>query len=128
MELCVVEDVEMCQLNVDRGLRRSEREFPLRRGRAGAVIVQRSRTHDDLKRELPKRTDLQSILILGSGPIDIGQAAEFDYSDEQGLCSARCGSVVLEKGVGEFLDLPAADPLDAEAVRLSGLPFVITKV
>jgi NADH dehydrogenase FAD-containing subunit len=27
----------------------------------------------------PKRTDLQSILILGSGPIGIEQAAEFDY-------------------------------------------------
>ena len=29
---------------------------------------------------MPKRTDLKSILILGSGPIVIGQAAEFDYS------------------------------------------------
>jgi hypothetical protein len=28
---------------------------------------------------MPKRTDLQSILILGSGPIVIGQAAEFDF-------------------------------------------------
>jgi len=27
---------------------------------------------------MPKRTDLQSILILGSGPIVIGQAAEFE--------------------------------------------------
>jgi carbamoyl-phosphate synthase large subunit len=32
---------------------------------------------------MPKRTDLQSILILGSGPIVIGQAAEFDYSGTQ---------------------------------------------
>jgi hypothetical protein len=29
---------------------------------------------------MPKRTDLQSMLILGSGPIVIGQAAEFDSS------------------------------------------------
>jgi carbamoyl-phosphate synthase large subunit len=29
---------------------------------------------------MPKRTDLQSILILGSGPIVMGQVAEFDYS------------------------------------------------
>jgi hypothetical protein len=29
---------------------------------------------------MPKRTDLQSIRILGSGSIVIGQAAEFDYS------------------------------------------------
>jgi hypothetical protein len=32
-----------------------------------------------------KRTDLQSILILGSGPIVIGQAAEFDYSGTQAV-------------------------------------------
>ena len=30
---------------------------------------------------MPKRTDLNSILILGSGPIVIGQAAEFDLLD-----------------------------------------------
>jgi carbamoyl-phosphate synthase large subunit len=32
---------------------------------------------------LPKRTDLHSILIIGSGPIVIGQACEFDYSGTQ---------------------------------------------
>jgi len=32
---------------------------------------------------MPKRTDLQSILVLGSGPIVIGQACEFDYSGTQ---------------------------------------------
>jgi carbamoyl-phosphate synthase large subunit len=32
---------------------------------------------------LPKRTDLSSILIIGSGPIVIGQACEFDYSGTQ---------------------------------------------
>ena len=32
---------------------------------------------------MPKRTDLRSILILGSGPIRIGQACEFDYSGAQ---------------------------------------------
>ncbi|HEV7584861.1 MAG TPA: carbamoyl phosphate synthase large subunit, partial [Solirubrobacteraceae bacterium] len=32
---------------------------------------------------MPKREDLQKILILGSGPIVIGQAAEFDYSGVQ---------------------------------------------
>ncbi len=34
---------------------------------------------------MPKRTDLNTILILGSGPIQIGQAAEFDYSGTQAL-------------------------------------------
>src|ERR1700688_2049301 len=32
---------------------------------------------------LPRRSDIQKILILGSGPIVIGQAAEFDYSGVQ---------------------------------------------
>ncbi|GEM45225.1 carbamoyl-phosphate synthase large subunit [Deinococcus cellulosilyticus] len=34
---------------------------------------------------MPARTDLKKILILGSGPIQIGQAAEFDYSGTQAL-------------------------------------------
>ena len=29
---------------------------------------------------MPKRTDIQSIMIIGAGPIIIGQACEFDYS------------------------------------------------
>ncbi|MCM2579479.1 carbamoyl-phosphate synthase large subunit [Streptomyces meridianus] len=32
---------------------------------------------------MPKRTDIQSVLVIGSGPIVIGQAAEFDYSGSQ---------------------------------------------
>ena len=32
---------------------------------------------------MPKRTDIQSILIIGAGPIVIGQACEFDYSGTQ---------------------------------------------
>ena len=33
---------------------------------------------------MPKRTDIETILLIGSGPIIIGQAAEFDYSGTQG--------------------------------------------
>ena len=36
---------------------------------------------------MPKRTDIQSILMIGSGPIVIGQACEFDYSGTQ-ACKA----------------------------------------
>ena len=36
---------------------------------------------------MPKRTDLKKILIIGSGPIIIGQACEFDYSGAQ-ACKA----------------------------------------
>jgi len=32
---------------------------------------------------MPKRTDISSILIIGAGPIVIGQACEFDYSGTQ---------------------------------------------
>jgi len=37
----------------------------------------------------PKRTDLQSILIIGAGPIVIGQACEFDYSGAQACKALR---------------------------------------
>ena len=36
---------------------------------------------------MPKRTDIKSILIIGAGPIIIGQACEFDYSGTQ-ACKA----------------------------------------
>ncbi|MEA2174583.1 MAG: carbamoyl-phosphate synthase large subunit [Blastocatellia bacterium] len=38
---------------------------------------------------MPKRTDIHKILIIGSGPIVIGQAAEFDYSGTQACASLR---------------------------------------
>ena len=41
---------------------------------------------------MPKRTDIQKILLVGSGPIVIGQAAEFDYSGMQAC------KVLLEEG------------------------------
>ena len=40
----------------------------------------------------PRRDDIQKILVLGSGPIVIGQAAEFDYS------GAQACKVLLEEG------------------------------
>jgi len=38
---------------------------------------------------MPKRTDIKSILLIGSGPIIIGQACEFDYSGTQALKALR---------------------------------------
>src|SRR5205085_12093613 len=40
-------------------------------------------------RSMPKRTDIKSILIIGSGPIVIGQAVEFDYSGTQACKALR---------------------------------------
>ena len=34
---------------------------------------------------MPKRTDISSILVIGAGPIVIGQACEFDYSGTQAI-------------------------------------------
>src|SRR5262245_22056482 len=47
-------------------------------GRRPARSTKRSRISS-----MPRRTDLSSILLIGSGPIIIGQGAEFDYSGTQ---------------------------------------------
>src|SRR5882757_1161541 len=41
---------------------------------------------------MPRRTDIKKILLLGAGPIVIGQACEFDYSGTQGA------KALLEEG------------------------------
>ena len=46
---------------------------------------------------MPKRTDITSVLVIGSGPIVIGQAAEFDYSGTQAC------RVLREEGVRVIL-------------------------
>ena len=38
---------------------------------------------------MPRRSDIESILILGAGPIVIGQACEFDYSGAQACKALR---------------------------------------
>ena len=38
---------------------------------------------------MPRRNDIQSILIIGAGPIVIGQACEFDYSGAQACKALR---------------------------------------
>ncbi len=38
---------------------------------------------------MPKRTDVRKVMIIGSGPIQIGQAAEFDFSGSQACRAAR---------------------------------------
>ena len=49
---------------------------------------------------MPKRPDIQSVLVIGSGPIVIGQAAEFDYSGTQAC------RVLREEGVRVILVNP----------------------
>jgi carbamoyl-phosphate synthase large subunit len=66
---------------------------------------------------MPKRTDIQSILIIGAGPIVIGQACEFDYSGAQ-ACKA-----LKEEGYRVILvnSNPATimtDPESADAIYI----------
>jgi carbamoyl-phosphate synthase large subunit len=74
---------------------------------------------------VPKRTDLRSILIVGSGPIRIGQACEFDYSGSQAcrVLRAQGYRVVLVNSNPatimtdpEWADATYLEPLDMEAV------------
>src|ERR1700747_800442 len=54
---------------------------PAKAGSAAVFLV--------LRREMPKRTDISTILIIGAGPIIIGQACEFDYSGTQACKALR---------------------------------------
>ena len=38
---------------------------------------------------MPRRTDIKKIMVIGSGPIVIGQAAEFDYAGTQACLSLK---------------------------------------
>jgi carbamoyl-phosphate synthase large subunit len=74
---------------------------------------------------VPRRTDLRSILIIGSGPIRIGQACEFDYSGSQAcrvlraegyrvvLVNSNPATIMTDP---EWADATYLEPLDVEAV------------
>ncbi|TXJ27232.1 MAG: carbamoyl-phosphate synthase large subunit [Chitinophagaceae bacterium] len=74
---------------------------------------------------MPKDTSIRSVLIIGSGPIVIGQACEFDYSGTQAARSLR------EEGVKVYLinSNPATimtDPMMADKVYL--LPLTVESI
>src|ERR671927_188811 len=75
---------------------------------------------------MPKRTDIQSILIIGAGPIVIGQACEFDYSGVQACKALRSEGyrVILVNSNPatimtdpEFADATYVEPITPEMVR-----------
>ncbi len=73
---------------------------------------------------MPKRTDLKSILIIGAGPIVIGQACEFDYSGAQACKALR------EEGFRVILvnSNPATimtDPESADAVYIEPITWEV---
>ncbi|MFN5675683.1 MAG: carbamoyl-phosphate synthase large subunit, partial [Roseiflexaceae bacterium] len=75
---------------------------------------------------MPKRTDIKSILIIGSGPIVIGQACEFDYSGVQAckvlrregyrviLVNSNPATIMTDP---QFADATYIEPLTPEAVE-----------
>ncbi len=77
---------------------------------------------------MPKRTDIHKILILGSGPIVIGQAAEFDYSGTQ-ACKALRGAGYEVVLVNSNPATIMTDPEVADRTYIEPLtPEFVTKV
>src|SRR2546423_12307133 len=78
------------------------------------------------RRFMPKRTDIRSILIIGSGPIVIGQACEFDYSGTQAckalkeegyrivLVNSNPATIMTDP---EFADRTYIEPLNVETLE-----------
>ena len=66
---------------------------------------------------MPLRTDIKSVLVIGSGPIVIGQACEFDYSGSQAC------RVLKEEGMRVLVNSNPAtimtDPNMADATTLN---------
>jgi carbamoyl-phosphate synthase large subunit len=74
---------------------------------------------------VPKRTDIHTVLVIGSGPIIIGQACEFDYSGTQAcrvlaregyrvvLVNSNPATIMTDP---EFADATYIEPLDVETV------------
>jgi carbamoyl-phosphate synthase large subunit len=78
--------------------------------------------------EMPKRTDIKSVLVIGSGPIVIGQACEFDYSGTQAC------RILQEEGIRVILvnSNPATimtDPEFADATYVEPItPEIVEKI
>ena len=75
---------------------------------------------------MPKRTDIQSILLIGAGPIVIGQACEFDYSGAQACKALR------EEGFRVILvnSNPATimtDPAMADAIYIEPIQWQVVE-
>ena len=76
--------------------------------------------------DMPKRTDIQSVLVIGSGPIIIGQACEFDYSGTQAcrvlmaegmrvvLVNSNPATIMTDP---EFADATYIEPITPEYVE-----------
>ena len=80
---------------------------------------------------MPKRTDIQSILIIGAGPIVIGQACEFDYSGAQACKALREEGfrviLVNSNPATIMTDPEMADAIYIEPVHWTAVERIIAK-
>ncbi|KIU20445.1 Carbamoyl-phosphate synthase large chain [Weissella cibaria] len=80
---------------------------------------------------MPKRTDIRKILVIGSGPIVIGQAAEFDYSGTQATMSLKEEGyevVLVNSNPATIMtDAEMADRVYIEPLTLEFLERIIRK-
>src|SRR5215210_7923826 len=80
---------------------------------------------------MPRRPDLESICVLGSGPIVIGQACEFDYAGSQALKVLRAEgyrTVVVNSNPATIMTEPGfADRTYLEPLDLEGVVRVLTR-
>ena len=80
---------------------------------------------------MPKRTDLKKIMVIGSGPIVIGQAAEFDFSGSQACKSLReegYTTVLVNSNPATIqTDLEMADIVYVEPLNIDVVSKIIEK-
>ena len=80
---------------------------------------------------MPKRTDIESVLIIGAGPIVIGQACEFDYSGAQACKALREEGyrvVLVNSNPATIMTDPeTADATYIEPIRWQTLERIIAK-
>ena len=80
---------------------------------------------------MPKRTDIQSVLIIGAGPIVIGQACEFDYSGAQACKALREEGyrviLVNSNPATIMTDPEMADAIYIEPVHWTAVERIIAK-
>ncbi|MDP2877261.1 MAG: carbamoyl-phosphate synthase large subunit, partial [Holophaga sp.] len=80
---------------------------------------------------MPKRNDIHSVLVLGSGPIQIGQACEFDYSGIQALKALReegIRTILLNSNPASIMTDPSrSDATYIEPLTLSVLEKILER-
>ena len=80
---------------------------------------------------MPKRTDIKSVLIIGAGPIIIGQACEFDYSGAQACKALKAEGfrvILVNSNPATIMTVPLlADATYIEPIHWKSIEKIIDK-